>query len=109
MTKRARSSEGSWWNRHVWLSVSTCALLGALVGFAAAATIAPSDEDASFLWIESLRPLAGLSAAVAGTLLGTLGGFLLIRVGRDAIECPRCGTPNKLGAASCSACGLPLS
>ncbi len=107
MEPNRKSGRVLWVHRHAGLTVATCCLLGASIGFALAFSI-PS-EQGSYFWLELLRPVAFLAAAAAGTLVGALAGVLLIRVGGSGLKCPRCGTLNEDGAIACSACGLSLT
>lgn len=111
MKQNARSAGDGWRHRHAWLIVTACGLLGAPIGFAAALSISSFSvpRGQAFEYFEGVWRVGFVSATAGGILLGILAGLLLVRTGSGGIECPRCGTLNNAGAASCSACDLPFS
>jgi hypothetical protein len=101
-----RSPAPSWIQRHPWVTIGTCCLVGASIGFAVAASI---PVESGSIWADLLRPFASVVSVAAGLLAGFLLGMVLTRSGRGGLACPRCGTSNIAAAAQCSACGLSLT
>jgi uncharacterized membrane protein len=111
MKSSPRFAGQRWWYRHAWITVTACALLGALIFFAVVRSMM-SDEPLGCclgLYISVLPGVGLVLSTIAGLVLGVLAGVLLIRAGRSGdIECPRCGTFNERHATDCTACSLPL-
>lgn len=105
-----RTNEGSephtWRQRHAFITVGVCGLVGAATGYALANSI--PDGPALRTWVVLLQTAASVAASMAGILVGFLTGFLLVGLGGGGLKCPRCGTLNDDRATACTGCSLSL-
>lgn len=105
-----RTNEGSdrhtWRQRHAFITVGVCGLVGAASGYVLANSI--PDGPALQTWVALLQTAASVAVSMAGILVGLLAGFVLVGLGRGGLKCPRCGTLNADRATACTGCSLSL-
>jgi hypothetical protein len=87
-------------------------ILGGLTGGAAGLLFATTAlEEGTFYPPAALigTQAAAVAAIVGGVVVGWFLVALILSWAPGRIRCPRCGTSNRHGVASCRACQLPLN
>lgn len=92
------------------LAVIAGGVLGWLLGTLVAALVAPGAPSFNSFREFMLFPttVAPIVISVVGLLIGMLVAFAIIAYAPGYEHCPRCGSENPRGTATCSGCDLAL-